>query len=67
MLTVNLAGNIINVINGTERRVVVGIQIMLILLFYVSKNKPKSTSAKSPALRITRECNKFKKCKDLKR
>lgn len=39
MLTVNLAGNVISLITGTERRAIVGIPIVLILLFYLLKNK----------------------------
>ena len=39
MLTVNLAGNIINVLTGTERRAIIGVPIVLILLFYLLKNK----------------------------
>lgn len=35
MLTVNLAGSVINVIVGTERRAVIGIPIAFILLFYL--------------------------------
>ncbi len=39
MLTFNLAGNVINVITGTERRAIVGIPIVLTLMFYLLKNK----------------------------
>lgn len=39
MLTVNLAGNIINVITGTERRAIIGVPIVLVLLFYLLKDK----------------------------
>ena len=39
MLIGNLAGSVINVIVGTERRAVIGIPIVLILLFYLLRTK----------------------------
>jgi hypothetical protein len=41
MLSLNLLGDAINVITGTERRAIVGIPIALTLLFYLLKKKTK--------------------------
>ena len=39
VLFTNLVGDVINVIVGTDRRAVVGIPIVLLLLFYLLRNK----------------------------
>jgi len=39
MLAANLIGDIINVVNGTERRAIVGIPIVLLLLLFLSRRK----------------------------
>jgi len=39
MLIGNLAGDVINVITGTERRAIIGVPIALVLLFYLFKTK----------------------------
>ena len=39
MLIINLIGNVITVIAGTERRAIVGIPIVVIILFYLLRNK----------------------------
>jgi len=39
MLVANLTGDVINVIKGTERRAIVGIPIVLLLLVYLSRRK----------------------------
>lgn len=39
MLAANLIGDAINVINGTERRAIVGVPIVLLLLLFLSRRK----------------------------
>ena len=39
VLTINLVGNVINVLVGTDRRALVGIPIVLLLLTYLLKSK----------------------------
>jgi len=39
MLTVNLVGDVINVISGTERRAIVGIPVVALLLLYLMRKR----------------------------
>lgn len=47
MLVMNLIGDIINVIAGTERRAIVGIPIVLVLLAYFLRSKTREYFAQS--------------------
>jgi hypothetical protein len=39
MLLMNLVGDVINVVSGTERRALIGIPIVLVLLIFLLRNK----------------------------
>jgi len=41
MLTMNLVGDVINVISGTERRAIVGIPVVVFLLAFLMRKRTK--------------------------